>query len=50
MFKASVFIAGAVALANGQEIEEGGLIKSLFQEGAQDLGSKEWTRDTNKVF
>jgi len=50
MFKASVFIAGAVALAKGQEIEEGGLIKSLFQEGAQDLGSKEWTRDTNKVF
>jgi hypothetical protein len=40
MFKASVFIAGTVALAKGQEVEEGGLPLSLFQDGIQDLGSK----------
>jgi len=48
MLKASVFIAGAVALAKGQEVEEGNF--SLFQEGAQDLGSKEWTSRANQIF
>ena len=50
MFKASVFIAGALALANGQDFEDDGLTKSLFTDGVQNLVNKRWRRDTNRLF